>query len=116
MAAKEEEDGEEELESTEPKASEGKDLDRMTDRVEEATTAAASGSSVQEALARHISAEAERAAAAHARERALAAVRLELEDVNLVATELELDKKEAERLLREHEGDAVATLRAALKV
>ena len=56
--AKDEEDGEEEVESTEPVAAEGKDLDRMTDRVEEATTPAASGSSVQEALARHISNEA----------------------------------------------------------
>lgn len=31
-------------------------------------------------------------------------------DVDLIATEMELDKDIAERKLREHKGDAVATL------
>ena len=101
--------------ATEPKAAEGKDLDSLTDRVEEAPQAlSGGGNTVQEALARLMAAEAERSAAAAARERALAAVRLVPADVDLVAAELEMDKKEAERLLKEHEGDVAATLRKAL--
>ena len=102
--------------ATEPKAAEGKDLDSLTDRVEEAPQALSGGNTVQEALARLMAAESERSAAAAAHERALAAVRLVPADVDLVAAELEMDKKEAERLLREHEGDVAETLRKALAV
>lgn len=44
------------------------------------------------------------------RERALAAVVVLPEDVATIALEFELDKKVAERRLREHDGDLVATL------
>ena len=46
------------------------------------------------------------------REKELAAVKLnDPADVELVAAELELDKKVAERRLREHGGDVLQTLR-----
>lgn len=49
------------------------------------------------------------------RERELAAVKVQAEDVNTIAVEFELDKKTAERRLREHRGDVVATLQALLE-
>eukprot|EP00898_Chlorokybus_atmophyticus_P004335 jgi/Chlat1/4902/Chrsp31S04914 len=48
------------------------------------------------------------------REKELAAVKINQADVDLIATEMELDKKVAERTLREHKGDTVAALRSLL--
>ncbi len=64
-----------------------------------------------EALA---SARRERAEAERARERALAAVKVRQEDVDVIAAEFELDKKAAERRLREAGGDARAAIDALL--
>lgn len=48
------------------------------------------------------------------REKELAAVKINPEHVDIIANELELDKKVAERTLREHKGDPVAAIRALL--
>lgn len=48
------------------------------------------------------------------REKELAAVKINAGDVEIIANELELDKKVAERTLREHKGDAVAAIRHLL--
>ncbi|XP_051177254.1 uncharacterized protein [Lolium perenne] len=48
------------------------------------------------------------------REKELAAVKINPTDVEIIANELELDKKIAERTLREHKGDAVAAVRSLL--
>ncbi|KAK4405464.1 putative pectinesterase 67 [Sesamum angolense] len=47
-------------------------------------------------------------------EKELAAVKINAADVDIIANELELDKKVAERTLREHKGDAVAAIRSLL--
>ncbi|RRT63219.1 hypothetical protein B296_00040804 [Ensete ventricosum] len=49
------------------------------------------------------------------REKELAAVKINPIDVEIIANELELDKKIAERTLREHKGDAVAAVRYLLR-
>lgn len=49
------------------------------------------------------------------REKELAAVKINMADVEIIANELELDKKVAERTLREHKGDAVAAIRFLLR-
>ncbi|RYQ79356.1 hypothetical protein Ahy_Scaffold6g108094 [Arachis hypogaea] len=49
------------------------------------------------------------------REKELAAVKINAADVDIIANELELDKKVAERTLREHKGDAVAAIRHLLQ-
>ena len=48
------------------------------------------------------------------RQKELAAVKLQKEDIELVAFECEIDKKAAEARLREHRGDVKATLIAFL--
>eukprot|EP00252_Welwitschia_mirabilis_P012734 TRINITY_DN2816_c0_g1_i1.p1 TRINITY_DN2816_c0_g1~~TRINITY_DN2816_c0_g1_i1.p1 ORF type:complete len:119 (-),score=22.57 TRINITY_DN2816_c0_g1_i1:380-736(-) len=49
------------------------------------------------------------------RERELAAVKINAADVDVIASELELDRKVAERTLREHKGDAVAAIQSLLQ-
>ncbi|KAJ3669643.1 hypothetical protein LUZ60_011593 [Juncus effusus] len=49
------------------------------------------------------------------REKELAAVKINPVDVDIIANELELDKKVAEKTLREHKGDAVAAIRSLLR-
>lgn len=89
----------------------GKALNAITDMVEEKSLNA---SRVQEALKRLISEEGEREEARKAKERELAAVKINPADVDMIAAETEWDKKVAERKLREHGGDAAACLRAVL--
>ncbi|KAG9143943.1 hypothetical protein Leryth_022965 [Lithospermum erythrorhizon] len=48
-------------------------------------------------------------------EKELAAVKINSADIDVIANELELDKKLAERTLREHKGDAVAAIRSLLQ-
>jgi NACalpha-BTF3-like transcription factor len=50
------------------------------------------------------------------RDRELAAVKVAQEDIELIVAEFELDKKAAERRLRENRGDAKATIEALLRV
>jgi NACalpha-BTF3-like transcription factor len=49
------------------------------------------------------------------RERELAAVKINPDDVEVLVAELEIDKVAAERKLRENKGDVLETLRQALK-
>lgn len=49
------------------------------------------------------------------REKELAAVKINAGDIDIIADELEMDKKVAERTLREHKGDAVAAVRHLLR-
>jgi NACalpha-BTF3-like transcription factor len=48
------------------------------------------------------------------REKELAAVKINKEDVDVIATEFEVDKKAAERRLREHNGVLMDALKSFL--
>ncbi|KAI6692925.1 uncharacterized protein LOC115692021 [Syzygium oleosum] len=89
-----------------------KALDKLTDRVEDRQL---DSTRVQEAMASiAASAEADRNAM-RMREKELASVKINAGDVDIIANELELDRKVAERTLREHKGDAVAAIRSLLR-
>lgn len=89
-----------------------KALDKLTDHVEDRQL---DSTRVQEAMA-SIAASAEADLnAMRMREKELAAVKINMADVEIIANELELDKKVAERTLREHKGDAVAAIRFLLR-
>ncbi|XP_058077252.1 uncharacterized protein LOC131225694 [Magnolia sinica] len=89
-----------------------KALDKLTDRVEDRQL---NSTRVQEAMA-SIAASAEADwNAMRMREKELAAVKINAADVDIIANELELDKKVAEKTLREHKGDAVAAIRHLLR-
>ncbi|KAK7348062.1 hypothetical protein VNO80_22611 [Phaseolus coccineus] len=89
-----------------------KAFDKLTDRVEDRQL---DSSRVQEAMA-SIAASAEADwQAMRLREKELAAVKINAADVDIIANELELDKKVAERTLRELKGDAVAAIRHLLR-
>lgn len=49
------------------------------------------------------------------RERELASIKVRKEDVDLIVRELEVAEGKADRALREHNNDVVATLRALMK-
>ncbi|BBN12782.1 hypothetical protein MPTK1_5g22870 [Marchantia polymorpha subsp. ruderalis] len=88
-----------------------KALDSLTDHVEERQL---DSTRVQQAM-ESINARAE--ADRHAqrlKEKELAAVKISQEDVDIMVEELELDRKVAERRLREHKGDAIAAIRSFL--
>nr|ABK21349.1 unknown [Picea sitchensis] len=88
-----------------------KALDSLTDHVEDRQL---NSMRVHEAMASIASsAEADRNAM-RMREKELAAVKIDPADVDLIANELELDRKVAERTLREHKGDAVAAIQSLL--
>eukprot|EP00850_Spirogloea_muscicola_P019629 SM000195S05276 [mRNA] locus=s195:117043:117935:+ [translate_table: standard] len=89
-----------------------KALDSITDHVEERQI---DSSRVQQAMAAiSESSEADRNAQ-RLKEKELASVTINPEDVDLIATELEMDRKQAERTLREHKGDAVSAVRSMLQ-
>ncbi|OAY69810.1 huntingtin-interacting protein K [Ananas comosus] len=90
-----------------------KALDKLTDRVEEDRQL--DSTRVQEAMAALASAKEADWNAMRMREKELAAVKINPIDVDIIANELELDKKVAERTLREHKGDAVAAIRSLLR-
>ena len=48
------------------------------------------------------------------REKKLAAVKISADDVGIIASEFEVDKKKAELRLREHDGNVVAALESFL--
>ncbi|PKA51561.1 hypothetical protein AXF42_Ash002928 [Apostasia shenzhenica] len=89
-----------------------KALDKLTDRVEDRQL---DSTRVQEAMAALASSKEADWNAMIMREKELAAVKINLTDVDIIANELELDKKVAERTLREHKGDAVAAIRHLLR-
>ncbi|XP_052146481.1 uncharacterized protein LOC127765586 [Oryza glaberrima] len=89
-----------------------KALDKLTDRVEDRQL---DSSRVQSAMAALASSKEADWNAMRLREKELAAVKINPADVEIIANELELDKKIAERTLREHKGDAVAAVRFLLR-
>ncbi|KAH7292950.1 hypothetical protein KP509_28G004900 [Ceratopteris richardii] len=88
-----------------------KALDSLTDHVEDRQLDA---NRVQQAMASIAANAAADRNAQRLREKELAAVKINTSDVDFIANELELDKKVAERMLREHKGDAVAAIRSLL--
>ncbi|XVE82279.1 hypothetical protein DITRI_Ditri15bG0135400 [Diplodiscus trichospermus] len=88
-----------------------KAFDKLTDRVEDRQLDSCRAHSAMASIA--ASAEAEKNAMI-LREKELAAVKINAGDVDITANELELDKKVADRTLREHKGDAVAAIRSLL--
>ncbi|XP_027115885.1 huntingtin-interacting protein K [Coffea eugenioides] len=88
-----------------------KALDKLTDRVEDRQL---DSTRVQEAMASIAASKEADLQAMRLREKELAAVKINPEHVDIIANELELDKKVAERTLREHKGDPVAAIRALL--
>ncbi|KAK2080094.1 hypothetical protein QBZ16_002490 [Prototheca wickerhamii] len=89
-----------------------KALDKMTDQVEEREMKKVDQSKVQAAMAELAQQEREKQEATRQRERELAAVKVESGDVELIAAEFEIEKKAAERHLREAGGDVKAALRS----
>ncbi|XP_059632810.1 uncharacterized protein LOC132275360 [Cornus florida] len=88
-----------------------KALDKLTDHVEDRQL---DSTRVQEAMASISASKEADWNAMRMREKELAAVKINAADVDIIANELELDKKVAERTLREHKGDAVAAIRYLL--
>ncbi|XP_078445416.1 DNA-binding enhancer protein-like protein [Wolffia australiana] len=89
-----------------------KALDKLTDRVEDRQL---NSTRVQEAMAALVSSSEADMNAIRLREKELAAVKVNPADVDIIASELELDKKVAETTLREHKGDAIAAIRHLLR-
>ena len=97
-----------ETEQNKGKASiDGNDVSKVTDYVEQKELDVTKASAALAALGALD--EVDREAEAR-REKELAAVSINQADVDLIASEMELDKEVAERKLREHGGDAVKTL------
>ncbi|KAK6160978.1 hypothetical protein DH2020_004359 [Rehmannia glutinosa] len=88
-----------------------KALDKLTDRVEDRQL---DSTRVKEAMASISASKDADIQAARLREKELAAAKINAADVDIIANELELDKKVAERTLREQKGDAVAAIRSLL--
>merc|ERR1719437_310305 len=105
-----------EVELTGQAAKEAKQLDSITDYVEEKETSKVDAKEVEARLndLRRKKEESDRQRAE--REKQLAAVRIKKEDLDLMCTELPLCEREAlERVLREHDGDLVGALKSAVR-
>ncbi|CAM0877671.1 unnamed protein product [Alopecurus aequalis] len=89
-----------------------KALDKLTDHVEDRQL---DSSRVQSAMAALASSKKADRNAMTPREKELDAVQINTRDVEIIANELELDRKIAEKTLREHKGDAVAAVRFLLR-
>eukprot|EP00930_Biecheleria_cincta_P099281 TRINITY_DN90916_c0_g1_i1.p2 TRINITY_DN90916_c0_g1~~TRINITY_DN90916_c0_g1_i1.p2 ORF type:complete len:131 (+),score=51.89 TRINITY_DN90916_c0_g1_i1:73-465(+) len=118
----EEEEEVEEEEDDSPKktgesAKEAKQLDSLTDFVDEDKVGAKVDAKEVEAKLndlRHKKEESEKERAEQAKK--LAAVKIKKEDLDLMCSELPLCEKDAlERVLREHDGNLVAALRSAVR-
>lgn len=84
--------------------------------MEEKEIKAVDASQVKAAMAKLAEAEAAAQEARRARERELAAVKVVAADVDLIAAEFEMDRKRAERALREAGGDVKKALTALLEM
>ncbi|CAF1303246.1 unnamed protein product [Rotaria magnacalcarata] len=86
-----------------------KELDRVTDRVDEEDLGSEKIGNALTAIndKRHLD-ESKR----KAEQAVLANVKIRKEDVELIIQELELPRSKAEKILRQHRGDVVATLKA----
>ncbi|PRW60148.1 Purple acid phosphatase 15 [Chlorella sorokiniana] len=90
-------------------------MDKVTDMSEESEMKrGVDKSKVQQAMMKLAAEQRERQEAQRQREKELAAVKVAKEDVDLIAQQFDLDKKKAERCLREAKGDVKAALRALL--
>ncbi|KAM7257318.1 hypothetical protein ACFE04_013059 [Oxalis oulophora] len=94
-----------------PMKQQSKAFDKLTDHVEDRQL---DSSRVQTAMASIAASKEADMAAMRLRDKELAAVTINAADIDIIANELELDKKLAERTLREHKGDAVAAIRHLL--
>ncbi|EFJ10197.1 hypothetical protein SELMODRAFT_271849 [Selaginella moellendorffii] len=88
-----------------------KALDKITDHVEERQL---DSTRVQQAMASIAATSDADRDIQRLREKELAAVKIDPAHIDVIANELEIDRKIAERTLREHKGDAVAALRSFL--
>ncbi|CAO2821529.1 uncharacterized protein LOC130825219 [Amaranthus tricolor] len=104
-------DGVDRMEDSKDMQQQSKAFDKLTDRVEDRQL---DSSRVQTAMASIAAAAEADAHAMRMREKELAAVKINAADIDIIANELELDKKVAERTLREHKGDAVAAIRSLI--
>ncbi|KAK9803627.1 hypothetical protein WJX72_006829 [[Myrmecia] bisecta] len=93
------------------KKEEDKALDTLTDVVEEKELDA---NKVKKAMTEMAAAQQKNREAQRLREKELAAVKVNPADIDIFASEFELDKKTAERRLREHKGDLRQALEACL--
>merc|ERR1712176_1526884 len=108
---------EEEQKKPKQSAQEAKQLDSVTDYVEEKEASKIDVKEVEEKLndLRRKKDEEDRQRAEH--EKQLAAVKIKKEDLELMVTELPLCERDAlERLLRQHNGDLVSALRSAVRI
>ena len=89
------------------------DLERVTDYAEEKEIAASGGdlNNAMNAISDKRKKEAEIKAE---REKRLASVKVKKEDVEMIMTEFEITKPKAERVLKEHNADVSAALRALI--
>ncbi|GLE00225.1 hypothetical protein PINS_up008952 [Pythium insidiosum] len=95
--------------TTKSKAEQSSALDKLTDVVEEKQMDENKMKEAFLALRKQEEADKE---AERKREKQLAAVKVKKEDVELIARELEMSTQQADRKLREHNGDVLACLKA----
>ncbi|CAH9097699.1 unnamed protein product [Cuscuta europaea] len=88
-----------------------KAFDKLTDHVEDRQL---NSSRVQSAMASISATKEADLQAMRMREKELAAVKIDAAHIDIIANELEVDKKFAERTLREHKGDVIAAIRHLL--
>ncbi|KAJ9559369.1 hypothetical protein OSB04_013983 [Centaurea solstitialis] len=102
-------EGIERVEDSKDLQQQSKALDKLTDHVEDRQLDSLAMASIAASKEADLN-------AMRLREKELAAVKINAAEVDIIANELELDKKVAERTLREHKGDAVAAIRHLLHV
>mmetsp|Transcript_14427 Transcript_14427/g.31230 ORF Transcript_14427/g.31230 Transcript_14427/m.31230 type:complete len:118 (+) Transcript_14427:74-427(+) len=88
-----------------------KAMDKMTDMAPEKQL---DESKVKQAMADLAASQKADKEAQRQREKELAAIKINKEDIDVVAAEFEIDKKVAERHLRERQGSLIETLKALL--
>ncbi|PWA85925.1 hypothetical protein CTI12_AA144120 [Artemisia annua] len=104
-----------EIENSKDLQQQSKALDKLTDHHDD-NHRQLDSTRVQEAMASIAASKEADLNAMRLREKELAAVKINPAEVDIIANELEMDKKVAERTLREHKGDAVAAIRHLIKV
>lgn len=97
--------------SNRDQAAQDKALDQLTDRVEEKELDA---NKVHTAMAGLLASQKADREAQRLRDKKLAAIKVNKEDVDTIAAEFELDTKTADRRLREHSGNLVEALQSFL--
>merc|ERR1712216_908261 len=114
----EEEEDEETVELSADAAKQAKQLDSLTDFVEDKETATkVDAKEVEERLKELRKKQDEMDKKRQEKEKQLAAVKIKKEDLELMCQELPLCEKEAlERVLREHDGNLVSALSSAVKI